>query len=183
MEFWCYCILHHSYQSIGQCCLQNFTFSSLHLLNHNRYAVRVRDGRWFRFTKERFSLETQLVLAAGLGNLPTFRIRTAKTSRFGSKPDPKRKLLPLGRPIPDPYSSTCGFCRDGLDLSVPISRCAFLVSLFIVAFWYATVQCKILTLVNRWLIWMNWLPWWSKQTEIGALPHPENERRQSVKDC
>jgi len=90
----------------------------------------------------------QLVLATGFGNLPAVWVWTAKTSRFGSRPIQKPDPLPLGGPNPDPYPATCRFCWVWLDSSGPISGFVFRVSLFIVAFRYATVKHKILTLVR-----------------------------------
>jgi hypothetical protein len=89
-----------------------------------------------------------IVLATGPGNLPVVWVWTAKTGRFGSRTVQKPYLLHLGRPNPDLYLSTRGFGRVWLDPSVLISGCAFRVSLFIVAFRYATVKSKILTMVR-----------------------------------
>jgi len=40
--------------------MQNFTFSSLSLLNHNMYAVSLKEDRGFGFTEERFDREKEL---------------------------------------------------------------------------------------------------------------------------
>ena len=68
------------------------------------------------------------MLATGPGNTPAVRVWTAKTGRFGSRPVQKPDPLTLGGPNPDPYLSTRGFRRVGLDPSVPISGSAFGVS-------------------------------------------------------
>jgi hypothetical protein len=69
-----------------------------------------------------------LVLATGPGNPPAAWVCTAKTCWFGSRPVLNRDLQTLGRPIPDTYPSTCGFCPVCLDPSVTISGSAFRVS-------------------------------------------------------
>jgi hypothetical protein len=83
------------------------------------------------------------VLAMGPGNLPAVRVWTAKTGPFGSRTIQKPGTLHLGGPNADPYTSTSGFCRVWLILSVPISGFALRVSLFIVAFRYANVKHNI----------------------------------------
>jgi len=99
-----------------------------------------------------------VVLATGPGNPPAVRVWTGKTVRFGSrtvqKPDPEH----IGGPNPDPYPSTHGFCRVWLDPSVRISGSSFRVFLFMVAFRYPTVLCKILPLVHHCLCSIDWLP-------------------------
>jgi len=87
-----------------------------------------------------------LVLATGPGNPPAVWVWPAKMGRFGSRTVQKSDPLSLGGPNPDPYPSTGGFCRDWLDPLVPMSGSAFWVFLFMVAFRYPTVSCKILTL-------------------------------------
>jgi len=72
------------------------------------------------------------VLATGPGNPPAVRVWPAKTGRFGSRPVQKPDLLRLGRPTPDPYPSTRGFCRVWLDPSVTMSGSAFRVFQFMV---------------------------------------------------
>ena len=90
-----------------------------------------------------------VVLATGPGNPPVVRVRTGKTvlfcSRTVQKPDPQR----LGRPNPDPYPSTRGFCWVWLDPSVPIAGSVFQVFLLMVAFRYPTVNRKILTFAHH----------------------------------
>ena len=44
-----------------------------------------------------------------------------------------------------------------------------------VAVIYATVMCKILTLVHHSLYWFHWQPLYSKQGETCSLLHPEVE--------
>ena len=120
--------------------------------------------------------ETHLVLATGPGNPPVVRVWTGKTVRFGArtiqKPDPQLR----GGPNPDLYPSTRGFCRVWLDPSVRISGSSFRVFLFMVAFRYLTVLCKILPLVHHCLCSIDWLPLWSKQAETCRLLHHEVER-------
>jgi len=116
-----------------------------------------------------------VVLATGPGNPPAVQVWTGKAVPFGSrtvqKPDPQL----LGGPNPDPYPSTRGFCRVWLDPSVRISGSSFRVFLFMVAFSYPTVLCKILTLVHHCLCSIDWLPLWSKQAETCRLLHHEVE--------
>ena len=92
--------------------------------------------------------EMSLVLAPVPGNLPAVRVWTAKTGRFGSRTVQNPGPLQLGGPNPNLYPSTRWFCLVWLVPSVPISSFAFPVSLFIVAFRYATVKRKILTMVS-----------------------------------
>ena len=88
-----------------------------------------------------------VVLATGPGNPPAVRVWTGKTVRFGSRTIQTPDLLLLGGRDRAPYPSTRGFCRVQLDPSGPISGSAFRVFLFMVTFRYATVDCKILTMV------------------------------------
>ena len=101
---------------------------------------------------------SHLVWATGLGNPPAVRVQTAKTVWFDSKPVQKPNPLHLGRPNPDPYPSTCGFCRVWLDPSVPISGSSIRVFLFMVAFRYHIANRKILTLVYHCPFLMYWPP-------------------------
>jgi len=103
-----------------------------------------------------------------------------ETGLFCSRPNRKPYLLPLGRPNPDPYPSTHRFSRVWLDLSVAISGSAFRVFLIMVAFWYLTVHCKILTMVQHSHFLMYWQPLYREQVERRSLPHPGNEHQQSV---
>jgi len=73
-------------------------------------------------------LHIPIVLATRPGNPPAAWVWTAKTGRFGSRPVQKPEPLTLCGLYTDPYSSTLGFHRIWLDLSVPISGSAFLVS-------------------------------------------------------
>ena len=139
-----------------------------------------------------FAVYARLVLATGPGNLPavpvrkgeTVRkrktVRKGKTVRFRSstvqKPDP---LLHCG-PHPALYRSFRRFCRVWLDQSGRISSSAFRVYLCMVAFWYPTVNCKLLTMVLHCHFLMYWQPLYSEQVERRSLPHPENERQSSV---
>jgi len=102
---------------------------------------------------------------------------------FGSRPIKQPDPLPLGRPILDTYLPTRSSASIWVDLLLPISSSVFWVSLFRVAFRYATVKYKVLTLVHRRLFWMYWPPWWSKQTGTHTLPHPKNECQWSINDC
>ena len=88
------------------------------------------------------------VLATGTGNLPAVPVRTAKMGDFGSTPVQKPDPLLLGGPHPAPYLSTCGFRWFWLDRLVPNSGSVFQGSLYIFAFRYANVHCKIWTLVR-----------------------------------
>jgi len=105
------------------------------------------------------SKRSTLVLATGPGNLPVVRIWTAKMGRFVSRPVQKPDLLHLAGPNPDLGLSTHGFCRVGLDPSVPISCSAFQVShlwshsdmlLLIVKYWqwYITAHFRCIGRLN-----------------------------------
>jgi len=107
-------------------------------------------------------LHSELLLGMGLGNPPVVRVWPAKMGRFSSRLVQKPNPLSLGGPNPDLHPSTHGLCRISLGPLVPMSSCAFRVFLFMVAFSYPTVQCKILTLVYHWLFEMYWLPLYSK---------------------
>jgi hypothetical protein len=102
--------------------------------------------------------EACLVLATGPGNPPAVQVRTAKTVQFSSKLVQKPDLLHLGRPNPDPYPSTRGFCQVWLHLAVPISGSGIRVVLSIVAFRYAIANHNIFTLVDRCPFLMYWQP-------------------------
>jgi len=115
-----------------------------------------------------------LELATGPGNPPAFRVWTGKTVWFGSRTVQKPNRLLLGGPNPALYPSTGGFCRVWLDPSGPISGSVFRGFLFMVAFRYPTVNCKILTMVLHGHFLMYWQPLYSKQVERRSLPHPEN---------
>jgi len=99
-----------------------------------------------------------VVLAMGPGNLPAVRVWTRTTVWFGSGTYQKPVTQLLGGANPDPYPSTRGFCQVWLDPSVPISGFSFRVFLCMVAFWYPTVLCKILSLVHHCLYLFYWLP-------------------------
>jgi len=111
-----------------------------------------------KLATEKVVLGLPLVLATGPGNPPAVQVWTGKTVLFGTrtvqKPDPQL----LGGPNLDPYTSPRGFCRVSLDPSVPMSGSSFRVFLFMVAFRYPTVLCKILTLVHHCLCLVYWLP-------------------------
>jgi len=94
-------------------------------------------------------LGSYLVLATDPGNPPAVRVRTGRMGWFGSRPDERPNALPPGRPNLDRYPSTRGLCHVWLDLSVRISGSVFRVLLFMVAFRYPTVICKILTMVRH----------------------------------
>jgi len=123
-----------------------------------------------------------LVLVTVLGNPPTARVRTRQTVRFGSRIVQKPDQLSLGGPNPDPYTSTCGFCRVWLYASVPISGCVFQVFLFMVAFRYPTPNRKIMTLVRHCPFRVNRLPLKLQTWETCSLPHPEHDSQQRVND-
>jgi len=91
----------------------------------------------------------QVVLATGPGNLPAVWCWITKMHPFGSRPIQRSVPLHLGRRNTDPYRSTRRFRRVWLDPFVPISGAAFWVSLFIVAFWYASGDRYIVTLVHH----------------------------------
>jgi hypothetical protein len=72
--------------------------------------------------------------------------------QFGSRPRQKPDLMTLGRLHLDPYVSTHGFCRDGLDVSVPISGLEFRIShlwlysemlLLIIKYWHRYVKVHL----------------------------------------
>jgi len=123
-----------------------------------------------------------LVLATGRGIMPAVRVWTANTGRFSSRPIQNPDPLPLGVSNLDQDPSTCGLGQVWLDPSVPISGSAFRVSLFVIAFRYATGNRTILTLVHSCMFIMYWPPWWSKRIETHALPHPQNDCQRSVDD-
>jgi len=122
----------------------------------------------------------QLVLGTGPGNPPAGCVQTKRTGWFGcrliQKPDP----LPLDGSNPDPYLPTRVYCQVWLDPSVPMSCSAFWVFLFMVAFWYRTDNCTILTMVMNCHFLIYRQPLYSKQVQRRSLPHPENERHWSV---
>jgi len=107
---------------------------------------------------------SNVLLAMGPGNPLAVCVWTAIMDQFSYKPDQNLHPLPLGAQILHPDLSTAGFYHVWKNPSVSISSCAFPVSLFLVAFIYATVKPKILTSVNRWLFRIYWPPWWSKKT-------------------
>jgi len=88
-----------------------------------------------------------VVVATGPGNPPAVWVWHTKTVQFGSRPIQKPHPLSLGGPNPDLYPSPNRFCRVWIDPSVPMSGSAFRGFLFMAAFKYPTVNCKILTLV------------------------------------
>jgi len=145
------------------------------------YPLHLR-ASWLDAKTPTYDDSSPLVLAMGLENPPAVRVWHAKTGRFGSrliqKPDP----LGLGRQNPDPYRSTLGCRLVMLDPLVPMSTSAFRVFLFMVAFRYPTVNCKILTLVYHWLFEMDWLPLYSEEGETPLRPNSKTERQQSVND-
>jgi len=105
-----------------------------------------------------------LVLATGWGNLPGVWVWTCKMVRFGSRTIQKPNLLLLGRPNPYLYPSTCRFCCVLLDPSAPMSGSVSQDFLFMVAFRYPTVNCKLFTLVRYCLYLKYWPPLKSKRT-------------------
>jgi len=119
----------------------------------------------------------------GPGDLPVVWVRTAQSGQFSSRDIQTSDPVPFSEPTLGLYPSTHRFCRAWLGPSVPIPGTAFQVALFIVAVTYATVNRQILTLVHHCLFSMYWPPWWSKQTESGALAHPDNERQWSLNSC
>jgi len=118
----------------------------------------------------------------GWGNQPTVQVWSAKKVQVGfwpvSWPDP----LLHGGPNTNPYPSTRRFCCVCQDPSVPISRSGWTVFLLMVTFRYPTANRKILTLVSHHDSLMYWTSVWSIRVETRWLPHPENERQQSVYD-
>jgi len=162
-------------------CLQNATKSNYwNVQIWELLGVLASSPRRFQGPSNLEPYSPGVVLATGQGNMPVAWVWTGRTVRFGSstiqKPDPQL----LGSPIPAPYLSTCRFRRVWLDMLGPISGSAFRVFLFMVAFRYPTVNCKILTLVLHCHFLMYWQPLYSKQVERHSLPHPENERQWSV---
>jgi len=101
---------------------------------------------------------THLVLATDSGNWPVVWVWTGKIVHFGSRPIWKPDPLLHGGPNPYPYLLTLGFCWVWQDPSVSISSSHSRDSLFMVAFGYPTVMCKILTLVHHCLCLLYWLP-------------------------
>jgi hypothetical protein len=57
MRIGCLRNMQQSLRSIWQCHLLNFTFSGPSLINHNMYAVNVRDDGGFGVTKKRFNID------------------------------------------------------------------------------------------------------------------------------
>ena len=119
--------------------------------------------------------ESQILLATGPVNPPAVRVWTGKTVWCRSRPVQKHDPEHFGGRTPRLYSSTRGFCRVWVGLSVPVSSSPCQVLLFTVAVRYVTVMCKILTLVQHSLYWFHWQPLNSKQGETCSLLHPEVE--------
>jgi hypothetical protein len=88
-----------------------------------------------------------------------------------------------GRPNPYLYPSTHQFYWDWQYLSGRISRLCCWVSLFLVAFWFPTVKCKIFTLTHCCLCLLYRLPMKSNWIETRSLPYSELECQWSVYDC
>jgi len=120
------------------------------------------------------------VLATDPGNPPAVWDWSGKTDRIGCRTVQKPDLLLLGSANRAPYPSTRGYGWVWPDLSGPISSSAFRVFLFMVAFRYPTVNCKILTVVLHFHFLMYWQPLYSKQGERRSMPHPAYERQSSV---
>jgi len=123
------------------------------------------------------------ILAPGLCNLPAERVMISKIGLFGFRCSQKPNVLRHGRLNLDPFPSGCRFCLALQDALVPITGSAFLVSLLMVIFIYATVHRETLTLVHRCLGLMCTLPDWSKETATRSLPHRENEHHYSDNNC
>jgi len=121
-----------------------------------------------------------LALATGPGNTPAVWVWTSRMVQFDSRTIQKPDPLLHGGQNPAPYPSPRRFCQAWLDRSSPITRSAFRVFLFRVAFSYHTVNCKILTMVLHCHFNMYWQPLYSKQVERRSLPHPENERQWTI---
>ena len=122
------------------------------------------------------------MLAKCPGNLPAGQVQTAKTFQFSSRPIQKHNPLPLGGPNPYPSPASYGFCWVRLDPLVPIPGSAFHVVLFIVTFRYHTVNCKIFTVVHLCLFRCIGRLYNQTNGQTVSMPHPENERQQSVDD-
>jgi len=152
--------------------------------------VRTTKGGWQRMDKRCRLLNhhltlSRLVLTTGPGIPPAawasrlwsgFGPEIRFGSRIVQKPDP----LLHGGLNPALCSSSRVFRQVWLDRSDPISGSAFRVYLFMVAFRYPTVNCKILTMVLHCHFLMYWQPLYSKQVERCSLPHPGNERQWSI---
>jgi len=122
------------------------------------------------------------VLATGPGYPAVVCVWTTTTVRFGSRTIQTPDALPFGRSNPNPYSSTCGICRVGQDMSVPISGSVFRVFPFLLAFSYSSANRTLLTLICHCPFRMNRLPLSQKTRDSGSLPHPEHDSRGHVKD-
>jgi len=94
--------------------------------------------------------------------------KTRPTDYWWAKPRPITVNLRVSPGWARPVSSNLQFSISGFS--------------FMVAFRYATENCKILTLVHHGLFLMYWPPEGSKLTDTRALSHAENERQQSVND-
>jgi len=118
------------------------------------------------------------VLATGPRNPPVVWVWAAKTVHFGSNPVQTLNLLQLGRPKPDRYPSTGGFCCVWLDPLVQTSSSGFQVDQFMVTFGCHTADRIILTFVRYCPFRMYWPPLKSKSTQTRSLPHSEHESQQ-----
>jgi len=111
----------------------------------------------------------------GPGYPPAVWVWTRNMIRFGSRTVQKPDTLPLARRNLYPQCVTRGFCQVWLDMTSPISGSRFRLFLFMVAFRYPTVQCKILTSVYCCQYLFYWLTLKSKQAETFSLLQLEVE--------
>jgi len=121
-----------------------------------------------------------IVLATDQGNPPDVRVWTVKMCWFSCSAVQKPNPVALGGPNLDPDPSTNRFSLVWLAPPVPISGSEFHIFLFVLAFLYPTVNCKILTKVWHCHFLMYSQPLYRKQVERRSLPHSENERQWSV---
>jgi len=133
---------------------------------------------WWASNDSQYNIK--VMLAKSLGIPPAVQVWTGKMLWSGSRTVDNRDRQLLRGPNPVWYLSTHGFRRVGLDMSGQIYGSTFRILLFMVAFRYSTVNCRILTMVLHCHFLMYWQPIYSKQVERRSLPHPENESQWSV---
>jgi len=153
-----------------------------HSSNHNQKMMQLHLHQQHLESVWRIWKASAEVLAMGPGNPPVVQIWTGKPVQFSSRPFQKHDPhLHVGQNTA-PNPSTHGSRLVWLDLSGPVSWCAFQVVLFLVVFKYPTVNREIIMMAHRCSFWMYWLPSWSKKVDKRSLPLPGNERQWRVND-
>jgi hypothetical protein len=120
-------------------------------------------------------IQSWLVIAPGLSNLPGVRVGIGTLVLHGSGPVRTPNLLPYGGRNPEMCPSTCRFSPVWLDPSGLSSSCAFWVVPYMVTLRYPTVNHKILKMACHCFFWMDWQLWWSRNRETRFLPHTGNK--------